>query len=147
MTLTDRAINHLSDWYEHKYSKQMEVMPIDSTSLYPVIYLIGFAALHSFLASLPAKRIAKAHFGSKVDSWYPVFFSAVAAITILPLAVILFFFEGIFGCSTSFPDPCSALQRAQLGRICPGNSRDILLDSRSISSLWLSAHMAHPLHD
>ena len=94
MTLTDRAINHLSDWYEHKYSKQMEVMPIDSTSLYPVIYLIGFAALHSFLASLPAKRIAKAHFGSKVDPWYPIFFSAVAAITILPLAVILFFFPG-----------------------------------------------------
>jgi hypothetical protein len=114
MTLTDRAINHLSDWYKHKHkhSKQMGVMPIDSTSLYPVIYLIGFAALHSFLASLPAKRLAKAYFGSKVDPWYPVFFSAVAAITILPLAVILFFFEGLSGCPTPFPDTRSAWRRA-----------------------------------
>ncbi len=68
--------------------------PIDSTSLYPVIYLIGFAALHSFLASLPAKRMAKDHFGSRVDPWYPVFFSAVAAVTFLPLVVILFFYPG-----------------------------------------------------
>lgn len=68
--------------------------PIDSTSLYPVIYLIGFAALHSFLASLAAKRMAKDHFGSRVDPWYPVFFSAVAAVTILPLVVILFFYPG-----------------------------------------------------
>jgi len=67
---------------------------VDSTSLYPVIYLIGFAALHSFLASLPAKRMARDHFGSKVDPWYPVFFSAVAAVTILPLVVILFLFPG-----------------------------------------------------
>jgi hypothetical protein len=35
--------------------------------------------------------------------WYPVFFSAVAAITILPLAVILFFFEGFSGYPTPFP--------------------------------------------
>ena len=72
----------------------MGVMPVDNTSLYPVIYLIGFAALHSFLASLPAKRMARDHFGSRVDPWYPVFFSVVAAVTILPLVVILFLFPG-----------------------------------------------------
>jgi len=69
-------------------------MPLDSTSLYPVIYLIGFAALHSFLASLSAKRMAKEHLGSRVDPWYPIFFSAVAAVTIIPLAIILFLFPG-----------------------------------------------------
>ena len=72
----------------------MGVTPLDSTSLYPAIYLIGFAALHSCLASLSAKRMAKRHFGSKVDPWYTVFFSVVAAVTFLPLVVILILFPG-----------------------------------------------------
>jgi protein-S-isoprenylcysteine O-methyltransferase Ste14 len=53
------------------------------------LYLIGFAALHSLLASLPAKKMAKRHFGSMVDPWYTVLFSSIAVITILPLVVLL----------------------------------------------------------
>ncbi|MDD1739786.1 MAG: isoprenylcysteine carboxylmethyltransferase family protein [Methanothrix sp.] len=62
---------------------------MDSFTLYAALYLVGFAALHSLLASLPVKNIARRHFGSRVDPWYPVFFSASAAITILPLAALL----------------------------------------------------------
>jgi methanethiol S-methyltransferase len=62
---------------------------MDSFSLYAAFYLVGFAALHSLLASLPVKNMAKRHFGSKVDPWYPLFFSASAVITILPLATLL----------------------------------------------------------
>jgi methanethiol S-methyltransferase len=62
---------------------------LDYTSLYMAFYLVGFAALHSLLASLPVKKMARRHFGSKVDPWYPVLFSIIAVITILPLAVML----------------------------------------------------------
>jgi protein-S-isoprenylcysteine O-methyltransferase Ste14 len=53
------------------------------------IYLIGFAALHSLMASLKAKAIMRRLMGSKVDPWYPAIFSAVAVVTILPLAAML----------------------------------------------------------
>ncbi|MDD1737819.1 MAG: isoprenylcysteine carboxylmethyltransferase family protein [Methanothrix sp.] len=62
---------------------------MDSFTLYAALYLVGFAALHSLLASLPVKKMARRRFGSRVDPWYPVFFSASAAITILPLAALL----------------------------------------------------------
>jgi methanethiol S-methyltransferase len=62
---------------------------MDSLLLYAAVYLVGFAALHSLLASLPVKNMAKRHLGPKVDPWYPVFFSASAVITILPLAALL----------------------------------------------------------
>lgn len=62
---------------------------MDNYSLYAALYLIGFAALHSFLAGLPAKKMARRHFGTKVDPWYPVLFSVIAVITILPLAAML----------------------------------------------------------
>jgi methanethiol S-methyltransferase len=62
---------------------------LDHFSLYAALYLVGFAALHSLLASLPAKKMARRHFGSRVDPWYPVLFSAIAVITILPLAAML----------------------------------------------------------
>ncbi len=58
-------------------------------SLYLALYLVGFAALHSLLASLPAKKMARRHFGPKVDPWYPVLFSIIAVITILPLVFLL----------------------------------------------------------
>jgi protein-S-isoprenylcysteine O-methyltransferase Ste14 len=54
-----------------------------------VIYLIGFAALHSLMASLKAKGMARRLLGSKVDPWYSVLFIAVAAITLLPLAAMM----------------------------------------------------------
>jgi methanethiol S-methyltransferase len=62
---------------------------LDYFSLYVALYLVGFAALHSLLAGLPAKKMARRHFGSKVESWYPVLFSAVAVITIIPLVIML----------------------------------------------------------
>ncbi|MDD1750031.1 MAG: isoprenylcysteine carboxylmethyltransferase family protein [Methanothrix sp.] len=67
---------------------------MDYISLYAAFYLVGFAALHSFLASLPAKRIARRHFGSRVDPWYPALFSITAIITILPLAALIIRFPG-----------------------------------------------------
>jgi len=63
---------------------------LDYFSLYEALYLVGFAALHSLLAGLPAKKMARRHFGSKVDAWYPVLFSTVAVITIIPLVIMLF---------------------------------------------------------
>jgi methanethiol S-methyltransferase len=62
---------------------------LDNFSLYIALYLVGFAALHSLLVSMPAKKMARKHFGSKVDPWYPVLFSTIAVITILPLVIML----------------------------------------------------------
>jgi protein-S-isoprenylcysteine O-methyltransferase Ste14 len=62
---------------------------LDNSSLFEALYLVGFAALHSILASLSAKRVARRYFGTKVDSWYPVLFGAVAVITIIPLVIML----------------------------------------------------------
>lgn len=67
---------------------------MDRFSLYMALYIVGFAALHSFLASLPAKKMARKHLGSKVDPWYIVLFSAIAVITILPLAALLIRYPG-----------------------------------------------------
>jgi protein-S-isoprenylcysteine O-methyltransferase Ste14 len=58
------------------------------------LYLIGFAALHSLLASLRAKTMARRLIGSMVDPWYPMFFSVVAFITIFPLIAMLILFPG-----------------------------------------------------
>ncbi len=62
---------------------------MDYFSLYVALYIVGFAALHSLLASLPAKNMAIKYFGSKVDPWYLVLFSAIAVIAILPLVAML----------------------------------------------------------
>jgi len=67
---------------------------MDSYTLYLALYLVGFATLHSLLASLPVKSIARRRFGSRVDPWYPVFFSATATITLLPLAALLIYRPG-----------------------------------------------------
>jgi protein-S-isoprenylcysteine O-methyltransferase Ste14 len=67
---------------------------LPNLSLIMAIYLIGFAAFHSFLASLKAKTMARRLMGSKVDPWYPLFFSAVAVVTILPLIIMLIIFPG-----------------------------------------------------
>ena len=62
---------------------------MDYFSPYVALYIVGFAALHSLLASLPAKNMARKHFGSKVDPRYLVLFSAIAVIAILPLVAML----------------------------------------------------------
>jgi protein-S-isoprenylcysteine O-methyltransferase Ste14 len=69
-------------------------MALDYLSLYVALYLVGFAALHSLLASLPAKKMARRYFGSHVDPWYPVLFSAIAVVTILPLVALLIRYPG-----------------------------------------------------
>ena len=130
---------------------------MDYFSLYLALYLVGFAALHSLLVSLPAKRIARRHFGSKVDPWYPRLFSAIAVITILPLVIMLIrspgpvlyvvpqamdlaFLsgsalhgnchpEGFPGRASPIPDSCPACQASKPGCICSGDKRDLLLDS------------------
>jgi protein-S-isoprenylcysteine O-methyltransferase Ste14 len=67
---------------------------MDYFSLYIVLYLAGFAALHSLLAGLKAKTMARNLFGSRVDPWYSVVFSSVAVITIIPLVIMLILFPG-----------------------------------------------------
>jgi len=62
---------------------------LDGYPLYLALYPVGFAALHSLLVSLPAKKMARRHFGSKVDPWYPVLFSITAVITLLPLQLLM----------------------------------------------------------
>lgn len=69
-------------------------MLLDHNSLYAALYLVGFAALHSFLASRPPKRIAQIYFGNRVDPWYTVLFSMIAIITILPLVALLIRYPG-----------------------------------------------------
>ncbi|MCU0637811.1 MAG: isoprenylcysteine carboxylmethyltransferase family protein [Methanothrix sp.] len=125
---------------------------MDSLSLYAALYLIGFAALHSLLASLPAKNMAKRLFGSRVDPWYPVFFSASAVVTILPLVALLihspgkmlyiiprpwiwlfFFLQIVIGLASlrAFLDaPHRFLIRAQLAG--PGNPEAFSLGIRGI---------------
>jgi methanethiol S-methyltransferase len=65
---------------------------LDSFSLIIALYLVGFAALHSLLASLRAKTLAWRLIGSIVDPWYPMFFSVLAFITISPLIAMLILF-------------------------------------------------------
>ena len=67
---------------------------MDYFSLIMALYLIGFAALHSLLASLRAKTMARRLIGSMVDPWYPMFFGIVAFITIFPLIAMLILFPG-----------------------------------------------------
>jgi protein-S-isoprenylcysteine O-methyltransferase Ste14 len=67
---------------------------LDYVSEIMTLYLIGFAALHSLLASLRAKTVARGLIGSKVDPWYPIFFSVIAVITIFPLLAMLILFPG-----------------------------------------------------
>lgn len=77
-----------------RHTTPTEVSSLQYTVLYPALYLVGFAALHSFLASLTAKRAARRRYGDRVDPWYPIFFSVVAVVTVLPLAALLAIFPG-----------------------------------------------------
>jgi len=71
-----------------------KVKAVAHPSLIIALYLVGFAVLHSFLASLRAKNMARCLIGPRMDPWYPAFFSAVAAITLLPLAAMLILCPG-----------------------------------------------------
>jgi protein-S-isoprenylcysteine O-methyltransferase Ste14 len=62
--------------------------------LIQIAYLALFCMLHSLLASLPFKRLAWQTFGPVMDRWYLPAFSAIAALTITPLVLLLLLFPG-----------------------------------------------------
>jgi methanethiol S-methyltransferase len=62
--------------------------------LIQVAYLIAFAAMHSFLASRQFKIFIWHSFGQEMDRWYMKFFIFVAAITIIPLVLMMILFPG-----------------------------------------------------
>lgn len=59
-----------------------------------VLYLLAFSALHSLLASIKSKRALQAFFGPRIDRFYLPAFSVVAAVTLLPLLVLIYLNPG-----------------------------------------------------
>ena len=55
-----------------------------------VFCLVAFAAIHSFMASLPFKRFIMRTLGSRAEILYMPVFSLIAVLTILPLAYLLY---------------------------------------------------------
>ena len=62
--------------------------------LVQVVYLVAFAAMHSLLASKQFKGLVWWIFGPEIDRWYMKFFIIFAAITFMPLAIMLLLFPG-----------------------------------------------------
>ncbi|AKB18477.1 MULTISPECIES: isoprenylcysteine carboxylmethyltransferase family protein [unclassified Methanosarcina] len=60
-----------------------------SSTIILVFCLVAFAAIHSFMASLPFKRRLVRVLGSKADTLYMPVFSIIAVITISPLVYLL----------------------------------------------------------
>ena len=52
-------------------------------------YFVLWAALHSFLASLRAKRWTERTMGQAVKRWYRLGYNAIGAITLIPLLAML----------------------------------------------------------
>jgi hypothetical protein len=67
---------------------------METIVLIQIAYLALFGMLHSFLASLPFERLAWRIFGSGMDRWYLPAFSAIIAVTIMPLVLLLLLFPG-----------------------------------------------------
>lgn len=65
------------------------------STLILALYLVGFAALHSLLASLWAKGRARRALGDGAMRWYRLFFTLVAAATFLPLVYLLHLYPGV----------------------------------------------------
>jgi protein-S-isoprenylcysteine O-methyltransferase Ste14 len=63
-------------------------------ALIQILYLAAFAAFHSLLASLPAKRLAWRVFGRRMDPWYLRVYSIAAALLLLPLLLLVLLFPG-----------------------------------------------------
>lgn len=60
-----------------------------SSTIILVFCLVAFAAIHSFMASLPFKRRLLQILGSRADTLYMPVFSLIAVLTILPLVYLL----------------------------------------------------------
>jgi protein-S-isoprenylcysteine O-methyltransferase Ste14 len=50
---------------------------------------LGYGALHSLLASLSAKALARRWFGTQADRWYRLAFNVIAVVTLLPILLLL----------------------------------------------------------
>ncbi len=61
-----------------------------SSTVILVFSLVIFAAIHSFLASLPFKRFLMRILGSRADQLYMPAFSLIAVITIIPVIYVLY---------------------------------------------------------
>ena len=61
-----------------------------SSTIILVFCLVSFAAIHSFMASLPFKRLIMRVLGSKADRLYMPVFSLIALLTISPLVYLLY---------------------------------------------------------
>jgi len=59
------------------------------SALYIVIYFLGWALLHTALASLRVKRLAGRLFGDRAKRWYRLGFVVTAVLTLIPLLLLL----------------------------------------------------------
>lgn len=67
-----------------------------SSTIILIFCLVAFAAIHSFLASLPFKRRLIRFLGSRAETLYMPVYSLIAVITILPLVYLLYTNPGPF---------------------------------------------------
>ncbi|MBP1908485.1 methyltransferase family protein [Methanolobus bombayensis] len=67
-----------------------------SSTLILVLCLLGFALIHSLLASLPVKKFIRRSLGSKADSLYMPVYNLIAVITLIPLGYVLYNNPGPF---------------------------------------------------
>lgn len=65
------------------------MLELVSSTIILVFCLVAFAAIHSFMASLPFKRRLLQILGSRADTLYMPVFSLIAVLTILPLVYLL----------------------------------------------------------
>ena len=58
--------------------------------VYVVAYFAAWAVLHSTLASLRVKRLARRRFGEGARCWYRFAFVLVAVLLLVPLVILMF---------------------------------------------------------
>jgi protein-S-isoprenylcysteine O-methyltransferase Ste14 len=67
-----------------------------SSTLILILCLVGFALIHSLLASLPVKRFIRRSLGSKADKLYMPVYNLIAVMTLIPLVYVLYKNPGEF---------------------------------------------------
>lgn len=72
------------------------MLELVSSTIILIFCLVAFAAIHSFLASLPFKRRIMRVLGSRAETLYMPVYSLIAIITILPLVYLLYTNPGPF---------------------------------------------------
>ncbi|WP_340818228.1 isoprenylcysteine carboxylmethyltransferase family protein [Methanolobus sp. WCC4] len=61
-----------------------------------IFCLLGFAVIHSVLASLPVKRFIRRSLGSRADDLYMPVYNIIAVLTLIPLVYLLYKNPGPF---------------------------------------------------